>query len=111
MIIVQNKLLFQDAIIAPANGVELTVTEADSLTVQTFGTSTSRTVVFEGTVDGTNWATMAGVNLSTDFSVATGTTASGEVWNFSIGQFAKVRMRVSAVAGGNFSIFGRITKG
>jgi hypothetical protein len=108
--VVNKNFYFHNAATTTGNGEEYTVANANSLTVQISGTSNTRTIVFEGTVDGTNWTTIAGANVSTDFTIATQTTATGEIWTFSIDPLYKVRMRIHAIGTGNVTIVGRITE-
>lgn len=56
------------------------------------------TIIFEGSVDGTNYQSITGTRKS-DGLTATSTTANG-VWSLSVGGLKKFRARVSAIAGG-----------
>lgn len=96
----------QNAATATGNGTALDVKGLKTLTVEVSGTSTSRTVIFEGaSVSGTYYP-ITGVKLS-DYTSATQTTGTGEVWQFDITGLVNVRARVSAVAGGNVSVKGK----
>ena len=102
-----NDVTFHDSAIIAANGTEVTVGGYKNLTIEIYGTSTTRTVTFYGKgVSGTLRA-LTGVNIG-DLSTATSTTATGEIWQFDITGLESVVMDLTAVAGGNVSIKGRV---
>ena len=97
---------FHDAATVAADGNIFTVDGQKTLTVEIYGTSTSRTIAFIGRGEsGTDRAIM-GVRLS-DLSTATSTTGTGELWQFDITGLVSVFMDLQAVAGGNVTIKGR----
>lgn len=97
----------QNAATATGNGTALAVGGLRTVTVEVTGTSTSRTIIFEGaSVSGVYYA-MMGVKLA-DFSTATQTTTNNEVWQFDVTGLVNFRTRISAVAGGNVSVKGKV---
>jgi hypothetical protein len=97
---------FHDAIVATADGTAFTVAGHKTLTVEIWGTSTSRTIEFKGAgLEGT-YRPIMGVRLS-DLSTAISTTGTGELWQFDITGLASVIMDCSAVAGGNLTVKGK----
>jgi hypothetical protein len=96
----------QDAANAIGNGTVLTVGGLKTLTIEINGTSTSRTIMFEGaSVSGTYYP-ITGVKTS-DLTTAVTTTGTGEVWQFSITGLVSFRARISAIAGGNVNVKGK----
>lgn len=98
---------FHDAATVAANGTVLTVNGYKTLTVEIYGTSTSRTVAFKGRGPSGEDRSLMGVNLS-DFSTATSTTGTGELWQFDITGLTSVFMDLTSVSGGNVSIKGKV---
>lgn len=102
---------FQNAVTTAGNGTAFGVTTASksykTITLEITGTSTSRTVVFEGSSVSGAWYPIQGVKLS-DLSMGTQTTGKDEVWQFEVTGLAAFRTRVSAVAGGNVTVKGKV---
>jgi len=96
----------QNAASAIGNGTPFTVGSYKTLTLEVTGTSTSRTVIWEAQSVSGAWYAIQGVRMS-DYSMATQTTGSGEIWQFDITGLAAIRARISAVAGGNVSVRGK----
>ena len=71
----ERKVTFHSAASATATGTVMNTTQVASVLVQITGTF-SATVTFQGTVDGSTWVAVQGVNLN-DGSVATTATAAG----------------------------------
>lgn len=99
---------FHDAVTGAATGADMTVNDLSDLSVYIFGTSSSRTVQFFGSFDGTNFVPMSGVN-SNGLANAVSTTGTAEIWKFSVSGLKKFRANLSAVSGGNVSVKGRAT--
>lgn len=97
----------QKAANAIGNGTPLAVEGFKTLTVEITGTSTSRTIVFEGaSISGVYYAIM-GTKL-TDFATAIQTTGTSELWQFDITGLVSFRTRISAIAGGTVNVEGRV---
>jgi hypothetical protein len=99
-------ITFHDAAVAAADGAVLTVGGCKALTVEIYGTSTSRTVAFIGRGPAGADRAIMGVRLS-DLSTATSTTGTGELWQFDVTGLMSVLMDLQAVSGGNVSVKGR----
>lgn len=96
----------QDAAIAAGNGTVFNVGSVKTLTLEITGTSTSRTIAFEGaSVSGTYYP-IQGIKL-TDLSMDTQTTGTGEVWTFEVTGLVSFRARILAIAGGNVTVKGK----
>lgn len=77
------------------NSIQVPERVASSITVQLAGTFTA-TITFQSTTDGTNWASHAGVDLSsTTSAMATSATAAGQ-WRFDTTGLYAFRLNVSA---------------
>ena len=96
----------QDAATAVSNGTNFAVSTNKTITVEITGTSTSRTVIFEGSSVGGSFFRIQGARLS-DLVIDSQTTGSGEVWQFEVTGLVNFRARISAIAGGNVSVKGR----
>ena len=97
---------FHDEAVAAADGTVFTVGGNKTLTVEIYGTSTSRTVAFIGRGASSTDRALMGVKLS-DLSTAISTTGTGELWQFDITGLTSVLMDLQAIAGGNVSIKGK----
>ncbi len=91
-------VLLSNASALDAAGVAEVEGRYKTLAVQVSGTF-SATVSFEGSVDGTNWAAVAGTNASSG-QTATSTTAPG-IFVFNIPGFKKFRARITAYTSGS----------
>lgn len=96
---------FQDAATPTGDGTPFVVGAYKILTVEIYGTSTTRTVTFYGKSKSGTLRALKGLNLST-WNSATSTTGSGEIWQFDITGLDYVIMNLTAVSGGNVSIKG-----
>lgn len=99
-------IIFHDAATVAGSGTIFDVGGYKTLTVEIYGTSTSRTVEFVARGPSGTDVALSGVNVSTN-AVATSTTGTGEIWQFDITGLISVFMNLSAVAGGNVSVKGR----
>ena len=101
---------FHDVATVAANGAALDVDGFKTLTVEVYGTSTSRNINFLGKGPSGATRSLPGCKMSgdTNFTMATSTTSTGEIWQFDITGLEYVLMDLTAVAGGNVSIKGRV---
>lgn len=90
-----------------ANGTDVVVSGYKTLTVEIYGTSTSRTVTFYGKGASGTLRSIMGVKLS-DFSTGINATGTGELWQFDVTGLESVVMDLTAVAGGNVTVPGRL---
>jgi len=97
---------FHNAATSTGNGTEFTVGNMKTLTIEIYGTSTSRTIEFYGKGDSGTLRSIKGINLST-FEAATSTTGTGELWQFDITGLISVVIKLAAVSGGDVTIKGR----
>ena len=102
-------VIFHDAVVAPATSTVFEVGAYKILTLEIYGTSATRTITFNYKGESGTLRLISGVKLS-DFSMGTGTTGSGEVWQFDISAFKYFVVDLTAVAGGNVSVKGRVTE-
>ena len=100
-----TEVIFHTTATVAANGTPFTVGTYKTLTVEIYGTSTSRTVTFYGKSKSGTLRAIQGVRLS-DFTLAASTTGTAEMWQFDITGLDTVTMDLTAVAGGNVSIAG-----
>lgn len=100
------QVTLQDAVSAIGNGNPFSVGSFHTITLEIFGTSTSRTIVFEGCGSSGTFYPIQGVKLN-DLSTGSQTTGTGEIWQFDITGLEVFRARVSAVSGGNVTVKGK----
>lgn len=100
-----EEVIFQNAAIAPSNGTEFTVGAYKNVTIEIYGTSTTRTVVFEATGLSGVFRPIIGVKTD-DLAMATQTIGNNESWSFDITGQSKFRVRILDVSGGNITIKG-----
>lgn len=101
-------------IIGNAQAVEFDVLDAATAVIAVTGTYASVAVAFEGTIDGTNWFSIMGVQTdAATFATASGTLSStNRAWEFGVSGFAKIRVRSTAYTSGTMVITcGRSTIG
>jgi hypothetical protein len=97
---------FHDTVTTTGNGTEFKPEGRETLVVEIYGTSSTRTITFYAKGKSGTLRALSGVKLS-DLSVASSTTGSGELWQFDTSGLESVVMTVTAVAGGNVTIKGR----
>lgn len=101
------QFIFQNAITAPCNGNYFNVGVFKELTVEIYGSATSRTVKFYEINSNGDLIPINGYNESVP-GLATSTTGSGpELWSFDdISGMKQICMAVTAISGGNLTING-----
>jgi hypothetical protein len=104
---VTKDVIFHDVATIAADGTEQTVGGYKTLTIEIYGTSTSRSISFFGKGASGTVRAITGVNLS-DISTGTGTSGTGEIWTFDVTGLTSVLIDLTAVAGGNVSIKGTL---
>ena len=102
-----NSVIFHDEAVSASNGTELEVGGYKTLAFEIYGTSTSRTVEFKCKSESGTLRSIMGVKVN-DFSTATSTNGTGEIWQFDITGLTSIIIDLTAVAGGNVSVKGRV---
>lgn len=102
-----NCFTFQDVTTTVQSGNEYINDFADIVTFEITGTSTSRTIIFEGLLLSGAWYPIQCGNLST-LVCSNQTAGNNELWQVEIGGFLRFRTRVSAISGGNVTIKGKV---
>lgn len=99
--------IFQDSVTTTGTGTLLYPNRNDNVTVYISGTSTSRTIAFEGQDTENNWFAIQGVRLS-DYSKANSTTGTNEAWTIDLSGVVAFRANVTAIAGGTVRVTGKV---
>lgn len=99
-------VVFHDEAITPSEGDPLQTESYKTLTMEIYGTSISRSVVFYGVSNSGVKRNIKGIRLS-DYTISASTTGSGEIWQFDIVGLVSVIMELASVEGGNVSVKGR----
>ncbi len=107
MRVISRALLIDKATAATISSVFVN-SACDVLGIQVEGTFTSATVKVQGVVDenSTDWQDIAAIDL-TDLSTKTSGITETGVYQAPIDSFNKVRVNVTAVSGGNISVYGQ----
>ena len=102
---------FHDAETSAVDGARLKVKHYNTVTFGISGTSSSRTVAFKGVDANGDEKTIMCVKLS-DFTTASSTTGTGaaEIWQVDVTGLEKFFTDLTAVAGGNVTIKGRVVE-
>lgn len=101
-----KEFTFHNQATTTGNGNRMRVDGFTQLTIEISGTSTSRTVTFYETLKDGTLIALIGVKRS-DLSTATSTTTNNEKWQFDITGANEIVMDLTAVAGGNVTVYGR----
>lgn len=105
---VQTRGLLIDKATSATISAEYINSSCDSLGLQVYGTFTSATIKVQGVVDAdsTEWVDIGLVNLSDLSAETVGITEKG-IYQIPIDALCKVRINVTAVSGGNISVYGQ----
>lgn len=101
-------VVFHSASATTQTGEILDVGAYQTLTIEIYGTSSTRTVQFFGRGEGDTNIALLGTKL-TDGTTGSSSTGNNELWRFNITGLKKVVMNLSAVSGGNVSVKGRVS--
>ena len=103
---------FHDASSTTGNGTALQVKGRTTLTVEVYsaGGNSARTVTFYGKSKSGTLRLIPGVKLSgdTNFTMATSTTGTGEIWQFDTTGLDYVVMDLTAITSGTVTVKGEI---
>jgi hypothetical protein len=103
-----KRVIMQSAAVATGDGTaidcsDISIGAMATFTAQVTGITTA-TITWEGTIDGTNWASVQAIPLATG-TAATTATANG-IYRFSCLGLASVRARISAWTSGTITVTG-----
>lgn len=100
-----NDITLLDAVTVATAGV-YTLQGEKTITIEIYGTSTSRTIVFQAKSASGTARNLIGVRTS-DLSMATSTNGTAEIWQFDVTGCVSFVTDLTAVAGGNVTIKGK----
>lgn len=98
---------FHSVVTQAGNGTSLTIGEYQKLTLGISGTSTSRTIEFHVIDENGIDDVIQGIKPK-DFSTASFSSGNNETWQFEISGYVTFYAKITAVAGGNVTIKGRV---
>jgi hypothetical protein len=104
-----NAWVFQNSVTTTGNGEILYPNHNDQVTIFITGTSTSRTIIFEGSDNDGNFYSIPAVKLPT-LTIASSTTGTNEAWVIDTTSWVGIRCRVSAIVGGTVKIIGKVVE-
>jgi len=90
-----------------STGSEIECTQAETITLEIVGTSTSRTILFQGKTENGIWYDVYGVCRNKNITDKQ-TTGKDEVWVLPLLGFTYFRCNITAISGGTISIFGKL---
>lgn len=99
--------IFQDSATTTGIGKLLYSNRNDNCTIFITGTSTSRTIQFEGIDNEGNVFPIQGVRLS-DYTKATLTTGTNEAWTIDISNVVGFQVHITTIAGGTVRVTGKV---
>lgn len=102
-----NIFTFQNAVTEAGNGNVFTPEFADVISIEFSGTASSFTAVFEELGESGAWHAIAGIRRS-DFAPGSSVTAKTGRWDVTLSGVLSLRVRVSAVSGGNLTVKGKL---
>jgi len=85
-------------------GDDINVIGIDTLVAHIYGTSTSFTILFEGSLDGVNFFNISGTKLADPTVFASTTSTIGEAWEFDVPTLESFRTKLTAITNGNISV-------
>lgn len=100
---------FQNNVTSPNEGTIFTINSFDKATFFITGTSTSRTIIFEGSDGDGNWYNALAAKIP-DLTMAYQTTGTNEAWIIDLTDWVAIRVRVSAVAGGYVNVVAKVVR-
>jgi hypothetical protein len=106
-----STITFHNEATQTGNGAEYSVSMGGSnliMIISTSGTSTARTIHFEGKGQAGEWVAIKCFNKTSTTSATSSSGTSPEIWECGLEGIQKFRVRISAVSGGNLSIFGEV---
>ena len=102
---------FHDEAIIPAAGEEVLVGPYNTLLIEVYGTSATRTLGFKGkSKSGTARSILGFKEGDATFTPATGTTGTGELWKLDVSGLDSISIPLTVVTGGNVSVKGRLVE-
>jgi 5,10-methylenetetrahydrofolate reductase len=96
---------FQDSVTSAGNGTDLKIINTDKVVIEVTGTSTSRTILFQGLMPSGAYIPVYGLSC-TDYTTRATQTTAEDCWEFNTTGILALRVRVDAVSGGNVIIKG-----
>lgn len=88
----------------PSVGDRISTAAADTLIVAITGTSTSFTLQFQGSLDGTNFFNIEANKCSDSTVLATSTSVVGDAWEIDVTAWSSFRANLTAIGNGYISI-------
>ena len=101
-----NSFKFLDGVTAPTTSNALSIGRASQLVLQVSGTATSFSITVEGKVDANATRDTIGVIKNSDFTTPSAITTKG-VYTMSVDGYYDVVVKLTAVSGGNITVFGK----
>lgn len=99
-------IIFLDSVSSVTSGSVFPIGRFTTVTLEITGTSTSRTINFEGSSVSGTFYQIQGTKLS-DLTLASQTSGTGELWQFTVTGLVSFRTNLTAVAGGTVTVKGK----
>lgn len=109
-------IVLHNAATAAEDGTVIDVSEASTVYIEIYGTSTSKTVLFEAagqsgrfeTIHGAKNSVLDPENTTWATQSTTDTSVNSEWWEFNVSAFEEFKARLDSIGNGNCSIRGRM---
>jgi len=85
-------------------GDYISVASADNLVMSIYGTSTSFSITFLGSLDGINYFSISGTKLADPLSFSATSSKLDEAWEFDVSGLNYCKASLTAIANGNISV-------
>jgi len=107
---IQDSKLIQNAQTKVSTGDYINVTNSDDLVISVYGTSTSFTLLFQGSLDNINYFGISGTKLSDPMAFSASTSSLSEAWEFDVSALASFRTSLTVIGNGNVTVVANIPK-
>jgi len=101
---VANHQLIQNIQSVTSTGEFINVKNADVLVISVFGTSTSFTLLFQGSLDGINYFSIFGTKFTDPTVFSTTTSTIGEAWEFDVSALSTFKANLTTISNGNITV-------
>jgi len=93
-----------------STGEFINVSNADTLVISIFGTSTSFALLFQGSLDGINYFNISGIKLSNPMAFSTTTSVIGEAWEFDVSALGYYKANLNAISNGSITVIANVPR-
>lgn len=104
----QNSQVIQNKQTIVSVGDSVNLSNTDTLVISVSGTSTSFSIIFQGSLNTTDYFSIAGTKLLDNITSSATTSTMGEAWEFDVSALTRFQASIVAIANGNVSVTANI---